>query len=226
MPEDASRRKVAVWDPAQRLFHWALVALIAFSWWTAEQDIEWMDLHKLSGEVVLALIGFRILWGFVGPPHARFVDFLYGPRAVAADFRNLVRGRGPEHAGHGPIGGWLVVVLLVLVAAQAGSGLFSSDDIFVSGPLAHTVSGETEALLNKAHDVVFEILLWVAGLHIAAVVLVYPLWTRTDLVRPMITGRRSLPDAEGEPTRFSWWVGVRALVGLAVSGGAVYWLVN
>lgn len=220
-------RCIPVWDAPLRLFHWSLVGLIGFAWWSGEQGLEWMDAHMLAGEAVLALVVFRLLWGLVGTRHARFADFLAGPRRLLGDLWSLLRGRPEEHQGHGPVGGLMVIVILLLVAGQAGSGLFASDDIFTSGPLAGSVSGETGDFLTEAHAFLFDVLLWVVGLHVAAVVLFYPLVAREDLVRPMITGRKCPPSAVGGSRKgFGWRVGLRAVVLLAGSAAAVYWLVS
>jgi cytochrome b len=221
-----AKSRVAVWDAPVRLFHWSLVALFGFAWWSAEQGLGWMEWHMLAGEAILALVAFRILWGFWGTRHARFTAFLRGPRGLLADLGRLMRGRPEPHTGHGPVGGWMVVVLLLLVGVQAGSGLFAADDIFTEGPLVAAVSGDTVELATWMHNVLFDILLWVVGLHVAAVVLFYPLVARTNLVTPMITGRKRLAVAGGSAQGFGWRVGLRALVLAVLCAAAVYGVVT
>ncbi|MFA9459794.1 cytochrome b/b6 domain-containing protein [Thiohalorhabdus sp. Cl-TMA] len=218
----SAEQRTAVWDAPLRLFHWALVGLIGFSWWSGEQGLGWMSAHMLAGQAILALVAFRVLWGLLGTRHARFADFLAGPRRVLVDLRGLLRGRPEPHTGHGPVGGWMVVAILALVALQASSGLFASDDIFTEGPLAGRVSGETSDFLTWAHHVLFDALLWVVGLHVAAVVLFYPLVARTNLIAPMITGRKRLSAPSGSAGGFGWRVGVRALILLGLCAAAVY----
>src|SRR5262245_2329397 len=107
-----------LWDLPVRIFHWGVVALLPAAWWTAE---EWhFEVHQWIGCTLRVLVVGRILWGFIGSRHARFADFLVGPRAVLA----YLRGAVPASAGHNPLGGWSVVVLLTLLLAQAISGLF------------------------------------------------------------------------------------------------------
>ncbi|HKL78035.1 MAG TPA: cytochrome b/b6 domain-containing protein [Gammaproteobacteria bacterium] len=221
-----AKSRVAVWDAPVRLFHWSLVALFGFAWWSAEQGLGWMEWHMLAGEAILALVAFRILWGFWGTRHARFTAFLRGPRGLLADVGRLMRGRPEPHTGHGPVGGWMVVVLLLLVGVQASSGLFAADDIFTEGPLVAAVSGDTVELATWMHNALFDLLLWVVGLHVAAVVLFYPLVARTNLVTPMITGRKRLAAAGGSAQGFGWRVGLRALVLAALCAAAVYGVVN
>jgi cytochrome b len=211
--------RTLVWDPYVRLFHWALVALIGFQWWSGEDGgMTVMDWHMLAGEAVLALVLFRVLWGLAGPRTARFADFLRGPRTLAAETAALARGRPPAHAGHGALGGWMVVLLLAVVAVIAGSGLFATDDLFISGPLSHWVSSATEDWMTGLHHDAFDVLLWLVGLHLAAVLVVYPLRARVDLVRPMITGYKRLAAAGVAMTPAVW---VRGAVLLAASAGTV-----
>lgn len=211
--------RTLVWDPFVRLFHWTLVALIGFLWWSGEQGgMDLMEWHMLAGEAVLALVLFRILWGLLGTRTARFADFLRGPRALKAETADLLRGRAHEHAGHGALGGWMVAVLLAVVAVQAASGLFASDDLFTSGPLTHWVASDTEELLTGIHNDGFDVLLWLVGLHLAAVLVVYPLAARINLVRPMVTGYKRLA-ATGVTVTAGVWA--RGGVLLAVSASAV-----
>ena len=212
-------RPTLVWDPFVRLFHWTLVALIGFLWWSGEEGgMDLMDWHMLAGEAVLALVLFRLLWGFLGTRTARFGDFLRGPRAVLRETAALARGRPAEHAGHGALGGWMVAVLLAAVAVVAASGLFASDDLFTSGPLTHWVASDTEELLTGVHHDGFEVLLWLVGLHLAAVLAVYPLAARVNLVRPMVTGYKRLA-AAGVAVPPAVWA--RGLGLLAASAGLV-----
>mgnify|MGYP000341303329 CR=1 FL=1 len=212
-------RPTLVWDPFVRLFHWALVALVGFLWWSGEDGgMDIMAWHMLAGEAVLVLVLFRLLWGLWGTRTARFADFLRGPRAVMAETAALVRGQARPHEGHGALGGWMVMVLLVTVAIQAASGLFASDDLFTSGPLTHLASSATEEFLNQVHHTGFDSLLWLVGLHLAAVLVVYPLWARINLVRPMITGRRPL-GADGVRVTPAVWA--RGLILLGLSAAAV-----
>jgi cytochrome b len=216
--------RTLVWDPFVRLFHWALVALIGFLWWSGEEGgMDLMEWHMLAGQAVLALLLFRLMWGLAGPRTARFADFLRGPRAVWREIAAMGRGDPPCHTGHGALGGWMVVVLLATLAVQAGSGLFASDDLFTSGPLTHWVGSDSEEFLTGLHHDAFDALLWLVGLHLAAVLVVYPLRFRLNLVRPMVTGYKRLAGAGIALTAGVWG---RGLALLAVSAAAVTALIQ
>lgn len=176
-----------VWDLPTRLFHWCLVALIATSWLTGEYGL--LDIHKLSGIAILVLVTFRLAWGFVGGRHARFADFVRGPRAAMAYLRDLFdrKAHALRPPGHNPVGGWMVLLLLLLILVQGTTGLFARDEILFQGPLAHLVSDAWIDRLTKLHLLNFQLLKWAIILHIAASLL-YLLVLRDNLITPMVTG--------------------------------------
>ena len=207
-------RKIAIWDLPTRLFHWTLVALIAFSWWTAEQHED--DLHIWSGLAVLSLLIFRILWGLVGSSTARFANFVRGPKAVLGYLRGHWRG-----IGHSPLGALSVVALLGLTIVQVGLGLIASDeDGLMQGPLAYLVSTDTSEAAVELHDDLFDVLLVFIGLHVAAIVF-YKLRGKS-LLRPMIIGTGD-PEEGVEPMKSGKsWVAILCLI-LAI--GITRWII-
>ncbi len=206
---------VRVWDAPVRVVHWAIVVLFAFSWWSAENRL--MDWHVRSGLTVIALLVFRLIWGFVGGSTARFARFVRGPRAVAAYLRS-----GGAHAGHSPLGAYSVVVLLAVLLVQVGSGLFAVDvDGIDSGPLSFLVSFDAGRSAAAVHEISFNLLLGLIALHIAAV-LFYVLVRKQPLVRRMITGSDpTLAPSEAAlvPAR-SW----RILAAALAAGGLAWWI--
>lgn len=175
----------AVWDLPVRLFHWLLVALVAALW--ASGEFGKLDLHMTLGKAALALILFRLAWGFAGSRTARFTQFVKGPRAIADYLR-----RPFPILGHNPLGALSVLALLALAFAQAVSGLFTSDDIFTEGPLTHLASGKAVSLLSTAHRTGFKLLLALVALHVGAIAF-YRFVKKDDLVKPMITGSKEVP---------------------------------
>jgi cytochrome b len=203
----AGNARVAVWDVPTRLFHWALAALIGFSWWTAEE--EKLELHIYSGYAVLTLLLFRLLWGLSGSSTARFRNFVKGPAAVLAYVRDM---RGWRAIGHSPLGALSVVALLGLTLLQVATGLINADnDGLYEGPLALSVSEELVDTAHDLHELLFNVLLVFIAIHVAAV-LFYRLFLGKKLVGPMIHGRAALdPDVEPmKPGR--GWVALLCLV--------------
>lgn len=180
--------KERVWDLPTRLFHWALVLLVALSWWTAETGRD--ALHLWFGYGVLFLLFFRIMWGFLGSSTARFSAFVRGPGAVVEYVRN--RFRWPL-AGHAPLGALSVLALLALMLVQVGTGLFAVDeDGLFPGPLAHLAGVGASDSMTGLHEELFDWLLVLIGLHILAILL-YRLALGRNLLGPMITGNADLP---------------------------------
>jgi cytochrome b len=181
---DARQSPVYVWDPFVRLFHWTLVASFTIAYLT-EEDL--LSVHVWAGYVVGALVIARIIWGCVGPEHARFSDFVYGPRATLSYIRDLVRFRAERHLGHSPGGGAMVVVLLVLLAGTVITGLIVYGGDQQAGPLASVVSKETGESLEELHEVLANITLAFVLAHVAAVIFASFAF-KENLARSMITG--------------------------------------
>jgi cytochrome b len=217
----AGARRVRVWDLPTRLFHWALVALVVTSFVTAKIGGNAMTWHLYSGYTILALLIFRVCWGFVGGRHARFASFVKGPGAVMRYLGTLFDRAAPRHVGHNPLGGWSVVLMLLSLATQATTGLFASDDIATEGPLAARVSGAVVTLCTRIHHWNEWVLIVLVSLHVAAIVF-YAVYKRQELVRAMVTGRAPVDgDAADTPDRTAL-----AAVLAAAAGAVVYWLVR
>lgn len=213
-------RRVLVWDLPTRLFHWSLVLAVAGLWWTGERGP--IETHALLGYVVLALLLFRILWGLFGSETARFASFLRGPAAGADHVRHLLaRGALPHPAGHNPLGGWSVVLLLLVLLILSVGGLFLYDDEIFWAPLNAFVGEETEAMLGRLHHLAFDALLVLVALHVAAIFLYWAV-KRSNLVGPMLTGRATIaPDAR-EPRMAGLLL---AFILAAIAAAAVWALV-
>ncbi len=183
-----------VWDGFVRVFHWSLVLLFAISVASGKVGGEWIVWHMRSGYAILALVTFRLIWGFVGGEYARYVSFLTGP-IRAMKFAKGLLGKTQQHViGHNPVGGWMVIVLLLLLATQAVLGMFSNDEIATTGPLARYVSDETSITLMGRHRTIGNILLALVGIHIAAV-LFHVIGKKEGLIRAMFSGKKDLPPA-------------------------------
>ena len=180
---------VLVWDLPVRLFHWLLAVAILGAWVTHKMGTGAFTWHLWFGYASLVLVAFRVVWGFVGPRHARFTDFLHGPSTVWRYARDWLSPRSVSHLGHNPLGGWMVVVLLLVVAAEGVSGLFANDEIFSTGPLYGYVSDATSDQFSAWHRVMADGLWYAIGLHILAVA-AYLLLRGENLVGPMFTGRK------------------------------------
>lgn len=169
-----TQSQIKVWDIVVRLFHWTTVAgvLIAFL------SEEWRDLHKLAGYVVMGALAVRIVWGLIGPPHARFTDFVPGPVRLVSYLREMLARRESRHLGHNPAGGAMVIALLLTLMLTCVTGWMLTLDAFWG-----------DELVEEAHEILSNALLVLIPLHIAGVI-----WSsrrhRENLVKAMVTGNK------------------------------------
>ena len=200
--------RIAVWDLPTRLFHWLLVALIGFSWWSAEEEhVEW---HMWSGYAIFSLLLFRLMWGVLGSSTARFSSFIRGPKAVLGYLRDM---KSWQPVGHTPLGALSVIAMLGALFAQVALGLISvDDDGLVEGPLALLVSNDTAEWAHELHEHDwFDIILVLVVLHVGAI-LFYRVVLGKKLVKPLLTGKAKL-DPETEPMRpGKGWVALLCLI--------------
>ena len=223
MNEPSSSRQL-VWDLPLRLCHWGLVIAVAGSFVTHEIGTTAFRWHVWFGYATLILVAFRIVWGFVGPAHARFGDFVRGPRAAWAYARGLfAREKPAAHvAGHNPLGGWMVLVLLAILLVQATAGLFANDEIINAGPLYGYVDTEQSDALSRLHRQLSDWILVAVGVHVAAA-FVYLLVRRENLIGAMVTGyKRGLPAGAAIASQRVWL----AAVVVGVLGAGLWWLVR
>lgn len=187
---------IRVWDLPTRLFHWSLVALVVLSFVSVKVGGNWLTWHFYSGYALIALVGFRLVWGFVGGRYARFSSFLFGPKAIISYLRGSPDA--PRTLGHNPLGSLSVYGLLGLTGLQALGGLFANDDIASEGPLARFVSKEVSDQITSLHHLNEKFIIVLVLLHVAAL-MYYRLAKRENLVRAMVTGDKPA----GDPTAAS-----------------------
>ncbi|HYN38989.1 MAG TPA: cytochrome b/b6 domain-containing protein, partial [Rhodospirillales bacterium] len=177
-----------------------------------------------SGYAILALVLFRLVWGLIGSRRSRFADFVRGPRAVIGYARSLLGAAHDRFVGHNPLGGWSVMAMLASLLLQAGTGLFSRDDILTQGPLAKYVSKETSRFLSGIHEFNASVLYVLIAVHLAAV-FGYLVVKKENLIQPMITGRKPAT-AETAAADAPYARNLIAAAVLAIAAAAVWLLVS
>lgn len=195
-------KRVLVWDAPVRVFHWLTVLCFAGAWITAESE-RWRLLHATLGYTMAGLLVFRIVWGFLGSRHARFADFVRGPRAVLRYLGSMLRGTPEHHVGHNPAGALAIVGLLLLIALASVTGWASYNEI----------GGEwTEELHEGAANAMMALVV----VHVAAVAL--SSWLQHEnLVGAMITGRK--PGAPRDAIAHAW----RSVAALMLAAVLAFW---
>lgn len=198
-----------VWDPIVRLGHWTLVLAFFVAYFTED---EFLTQHVWAGYVVGAVVAIRLLWGFIGSKHARFSDFVRSPVTILRDMRDLLTGRSKRYIGHSPVGGAMIVALLItlsvtvysgleLYAVEENAGPFASWEAVQLGrlsPIASAYADENEsedeqetgeAYWEDLHELFANLTLLLVGLHIAGVMYTSVIH-KENLVKAMITGRK------------------------------------
>ena len=220
-PVTVDTRTVRVWDLPTRLFHWALAASVIGLVATAKTGA--MDWHFRLGYAVMALLLFRLLWGFLGGRWSRFASFIHAPSSLAA----YLRGRPhPDHlVGHNPLGALSVFALLAVLLMQVATGLVSDDAITFTGPLAALVPGSWSSAATSWHRSQGQwLLIALVALHVLAV-LFYVLVRRVRMVRPMLSGDRALaPGHSAPPSRDDGRSRLLALLLFSLSAGLAAWV--
>jgi cytochrome b len=222
-PSADEEREVPVWDLGVRVFHWALLILVVTSFVTIKVGGAAFQYHIWSGYAILALLVFRIVWGFVGGTHARFANFVRGPAACLAAFKAMFDRAGhASSVGHNPLGALSVVALLAALLFQAVSGLFVNDDSFYEAPLVPWITKALSDRITSLHHLNEKIIIGLVILHLLAIAF-YWFYHRENLIKPMFTGVKRLRGAVAESRYGNPLV---ALVVLALATGAVYLVVN
>lgn len=202
---------IKVWDILVRVFHWSLVIFFVLAYLTGEGEGSTENLHALAGYVIIGLLVFRLVWGFIGSKHARFSDFVYSPANIAAYLKSLLTTKPKHYLGHNPAGGAMIILMLISLIMVSWSGL-KAYGVEGKGPLASAEMslvtlaqadswfeeeeehgrggrGEGDEFWEEVHEVFVNFTLLLVFLHLGGV-LVSSLLHKENLVRAMITGRK------------------------------------
>lgn len=167
---------VKVWDPLLRVLHWSLAFVFLANFLAEGGD----PLHNWLGYAALAVIGVRLVWGFVGPRHARFSEWVRGPATVSRYLRERLSGRSQRQLGHNPAAGAMMLALLVGVALVGITGWLQTTDRFFG-----------EQWLEGLHEILAYVVLAMVGLHVVAAV-TESIHYRENLIASMIHGRKRM----------------------------------
>jgi cytochrome b len=209
-------KEIRVWDPLVRIFHWSLVLAFTIAYLSGEEE---SNVHIYAGYVVLGLITFRVIWGFIGSRYARFGSFMTSPATAIQYLKGLFAKKPQHYIGHNPAGGWMVIAMLLCLSIVSVSGLKVYAIEEGLGPLAADVPaltiispaladdddddrggpgknngehGEDEAaeeFWEELHEVSSNIMLLLIFLHIAGVVVASRMHDE-KLVKAMFTGKK------------------------------------
>jgi cytochrome b len=215
------QRAVPIWDCPTRAFHWLLVLAVVVSYVTGGEEGWQFVVHTVSGYLVTLLLVFRLIWGVIGSPRSRFRDFVHGRQVVGDYVRRLFALDPPRYVGHNPLGGWMVVLMLIVLSLTVLTGLFSGEKVGPAGLLFSVASGPGSEGLGEVHEVFANVILILAVVHICGVLADWWL-TGENLVSAMISGVKQLDETSAsaeKPTAPTWRMIVAA--GLVAVAGAL-----
>jgi len=220
-PATSDRARTAlIWDLPVRIIHWSLLVAVVGAWLTRELEGDWFVWHTRFGYTVLVLVLTRVLWGFFGTRHARFAEFVRGPKTVI----DYLRSGTSSSVGHNPLGALMILAMLTMLLAQAVTGLFANDQVFETGPLFGYVAIETSDRLTSLHKQLFDWIAAAIAVHVAAAL--FYLWIRKEnLILPMITGRKfaeNIPEQERISSSRLWL----AIVFAMIVGTSLAWIIR
>lgn len=200
---------IKVWDILIRIFHWSLVIAFAVAYITSEEE---NPVHIYSGYIVLGLIVFRVVWGFVGSKYAKFSDFVRSPKVVYHYVQQNMTGNPQHYLGHNPVGGWMVLAMLIMLfvvtlsglkvyAIEEGKGLLAANSVNLS-PVALAIAEDDgddddnkkadasdEEFWEEIHEVSSNLMVFMIVLHILGVI-VSSRKHKENLVKAMLTGNK------------------------------------
>ena len=201
-------KQIKVWDPLVRAFHWSLVLAFFVAYLSGEEE---SDIHIYSGYIVLGLITFRLIWGFIGSKYARFSNFVSAPKTIISHIKDMASGHPRHYLGHNPAGGAMIIALLLSLAIVSYSGLKVLAIEEGEGPLAsntvelsliksayadddeHEEEEEEEEFWEEIHEASANFVLFLIFLHVAGVIVSGRLH-KENLIKAMITGNKELKE--------------------------------
>lgn len=200
--------KIKVWDVPVRVFHWLLAGSFAGAYLVAESE-QLRGVHMILGYTTMGLIAFRIIWGFVGSPFARFRSFLFPPTAAVGYLRSLATDKPRHFVGHNPAGSYAIYAILLVGLATGVTGYLTLNE----------VGGES---MEDIHELCANVWLGVVIVHIAGVIL--GSWIhRENLVRAMVTGYKQGGAGQGAGPAVS--SATSRAVGVCLAAGvAAFWI--
>jgi len=215
--KSAKQTPVRIWNIPVRLFHWTLVACFVTAWLT--RDNRYLDIHVFAGYLMTGLILFRLLWGIIGGPYARFRDFSFSWHEVWRYIKAVLNRKPPRFLGHNPAGSWAIYLLLTLGILIVTTGLLGLGGEERQGPLAGLLNYPQGKSLQDLHELLAWLMLGVVGIHLVGV-LVESLLHKENLVKAMLTGYK--PATANTPAAAAQWKTAIVMTIMILAGGLIW----
>lgn len=219
-------KTIKVWDLFVRLSHWLIVLLVISAWLSSEFGDAEFKWHSWNGYALFILVFSRLIWGFVGSTTALYRSFIKAPWDALSYLRDLLTGKTtPKEAhyiGHNPAGGWMALMLWLVLITQAVTGMFASDDVIFDGPFSFYISSKMVNNITGIHHALFNLLILLVILHVLAV-LYHQIIKKEKLIQAMLTGKKTLSHTIAEPKLIFRPFYVALII--VASVGATFWFI-
>lgn len=174
--KNTSAKPVLVWDLVLRTCHWSIAAIIIINAFIIDDG---KRIHEWLGYAVLLIIAIRMIWGFIGTPHARYADFIPSFASLRTYIAALLKSRAPRYIGHNPLGVVMMIALIFTTIACCITGWMQTLDRFWG-----------EEWLQNIHELTSDFILYLAALHVFAAIF-ESVRHKENLIKSMITGLKS-----------------------------------
>lgn len=177
---------VKVWDIPLRVFHWLLVAAFFVAYFTED---DFLTLHVWAGYLIIALLIFRLVWGFRGNEYSQFKNFICSPALSFSYLKDVLARKSKRYIGHNPAGAAMIVLLLASIFLTTFTGLcvYAADQN--AGLFAGMVSTENEKFWEEVHEFFANFSVFLVLIHIAGVIF-ESILHKENLGRAMVTGEK------------------------------------
>lgn len=188
---------IKVWDIPLRVFHWTLVAAFAVAY-ISEEDF--LNVHVWAGYLIIGLLIFRLVWGFIGNEYAQFKNFICCPTTSLNYFKDLLAKKSKRYIGHNPAGAAMIVMLLSSILATCLTGLVMLEVVSVpkgaqlgSGFIASIIQSGNGESVEEIHDFFANFTVFLVVLHLGGVIYESVLH-KEKLAIAMLTGKKRNDD--------------------------------
>lgn len=211
-------KPIRVWDLPTRFFHWGIASCFLVGWLTL--DNRYLDIHVFSGYLMGGLMLFRLIWGFVGGPYARFHSFSYSLHEALSYTKSLLRPNPKRFLGHNPAGSWAIYLLLALMLSMLLTGLVTLGAEERHGPFAGWLGFSQGAFFHELHELLAWIMLALVAIHLLGVI-IESLLHRESLVVSMLSGYKR-GGANNDTSSPSYWAVGVGMLG-TILGASLIW---
>lgn len=146
-----------VWDSPIFFTHWLLALCFLGAILTQESE-KFRLVHVTMGYTMLGIVGFRVIWGFIGSKYARFTTIKPRFLRVRENIQAIFRGDKEFSIGLNALGFIAAYLLMGLVLLVSASGYLVFNEI---GP----------ELISEVHELVGNLLIAVVVVHVGSIVL-------------------------------------------------------